>query len=129
MTAFPEQRLNTNAVSFWEPIPNMKVKTFSSMTKKVKVKVVDEKIVTVSADRDLFGRLLIVANARQISLMEVMTYELSPIPCALTHHDGTLRKNSKCQLASIIEKQVNVVPRLQVPPENTVYILDGMAVV
>lgn len=129
MTAFLDQRLNTNAVSFWEPIPNMKVKTFSSMTKKVKVKAADEKIVTVSADRDLFGRLLIVANACQINLMEVMTYELSPNPCALTHHDGTLRKNSKCQLASITEKQVNVVPLLQVPPENTVYILDGMAVV
>ena len=50
MTAFLEQRLNTN----------MKVKTFSTMTKKVKVKAADEKIVMVSADRDLFGRLLIV---------------------------------------------------------------------
>ena len=89
------------------------------MTKKVKVK-----IATVSADRDL-----IVANALQINLMEVMTCELSPVPYALAHQDGTLRKNSKCQLASIIEKQVNVVPRLQVPPEKTVYILDGMAIV
>ena len=61
--------------------------------------------------------------------MEVMTYDLSPISCALTHQDGTLRKNSKCQLACIIEKLVNVVPRLQIPPENAVYILDGMAVV
>ena len=56
--------MNTNDVSFWDPIPNLKIKTFSSMTKKAKVKAADDKIVTVSADRDLFGRLLIVANAR-----------------------------------------------------------------
>ena len=53
----------------------------------------------------------------------------SPILCALAHHDGTLRKNAKCQLAKIIEKLVNVVPRLEASPENTVYILDGMAFV
>ena len=129
MTKFIVERLNTNEVSFWDPIPKLKVKTFSSMTKKVTVKASDDKIATVSADRDLFGRLLIVANARQINLMEVMTYELSPIPCALAHQDGTLRKNAKCQLANIIEKLVNVVPRLEVSPENTVYILDGMAFV
>ena len=64
MTAFIEKRLNTKDVSFWDPIPNLKIKTFSSMTKKAKVKAADDKIVTVSADRDLFGRLLIVANAR-----------------------------------------------------------------
>ena len=77
------------------------------MTKKVKVKAGDEKsIFTVHADRDLFGRLLIVANARQINLMEVLSYELSPIPCSLAHQDGSLRKNTKSHLAGIIEKLV-----------------------
>ncbi|CAH3159169.1 unnamed protein product, partial [Porites lobata] len=83
----------------------------------------------VHADRDLFGRLLIVANARQINLMEVLSYELSPIPCSLAHQDGSLRKNTKSHLAGIIEKLVTVVPQLQPSPENTVYILDGMAVI
>ena len=58
------------------------------------MKASDDKIATVSTDRDLFGRLLIVANARQINLMDVVTYELSPIPCALTRQDGILRKIS-----------------------------------
>ena len=96
------------------------------MTKKVKVKAGDEKSITVHADRDLFGRLLIVANARQINLMEVLSYELSPIPCSLAHQDGSLRKNTKNHLAGIIEKLVIVVPQLQPSPENTVYILDGL---
>ena len=76
MTEFIEERLNTNDVSFWEPIPKLKVKTLSSLTKKVKVKASEDKIATFSADRYLFGRLLILANARQINLIEVMTYQL-----------------------------------------------------
>ena len=99
------------------------------MTKKVKVKAGDEKSITVHADKDLFGRLMIVANARQINLMEVLSYELSPIPCSLSHQDGNLRKNTKSHLAGIIEKLVTVVNQLQPSPENTVYILDGMAVI
>ena len=102
--------------------------TFSSMTKKVKVKAGDEKSITVHADRDLFGRLLIVANARQINLMEVLSYELLPIPCSLAHQDGSLSKNTKSHLAGVIEKLVTVVPQLQ-PSENTVYTVDGMAVI
>ncbi|CAH3026402.1 unnamed protein product [Porites evermanni] len=129
MKTFVKKRIQTNEVSYWDAIPKLGIKTFSSMTKKVKVKAGDEKSITVHADRDLFGRLRMVANARQINLMEVLSYELSPIPCSLAHQDGSLRKNTKSHLAGIIEKLVTVVPQLQPSPENTVYILDGMAVI
>ena len=99
------------------------------MTKMVKVKAGDEKSITVHADRDLFGRLMIVADAHPINLMEVLGFELSPIPCSLAHQDGSRRKNTKSHLAGIIEKLVTVVNQLQPSPENTVYILDGMAVI
>ena len=111
MTTFVKKRINSHDVSFWHSIPNLKIKTFSSMSKKVKVKYGDDKSITVHADRDLFGRLLIVANVRQINLQEVLSYELSPIPCALAHQVGSLRKTTKSHLAGIIEKLVNVVPR------------------
>ena len=127
MKTFVKKRIQTNEIR--NAIPKLSMKTFSSMTKKVKVKAGDEKSITVHADRDLFGRLLIVANARQINLMEVLSFELSPIPCSLAHQDGSLRKNTKSRLAGIIEKLVIVVPQLQPSPENTVYILDGMAVI
>ena len=126
---FVKKRINSNDVRFWDSIPNLKIKTFSSMSKKVKVKSGDGKSITVHADRDLFGRLLVVANVPQTNLQEVLSYELSPIPCALAHQDGSLRKTTKRHLAGIIEKLVNVVPQLHLQPENTVYILDGMAVV
>ena len=97
MNAFVEKRSNSNAVGFWEPIPNMKIKTFSSTNKKIRVKSSD-KLVTVNADRDLFGRLLIVSNTRQICLKEVLSFELSPVPFSLANADGSLRKGAKSVL-------------------------------
>ena len=86
--AFIEKRLNTNQTSFWDPIPQLKVKTFEVTTKKFQFKAANDKVVTVGADRDLFGRLLIAANVMQINLKEVLCHELSPIPFSLAHHDG-----------------------------------------
>ena len=88
MKAFVEQRINSNAVGFWEPIPNMKIKTFSSANKKIQVKSSD-KLVTVNADRDLFGRLLIVSNTQQIFLKDVLSFELSLVPYSLANADGS----------------------------------------
>ena len=86
MTTFVQKRINTNIVIFWDPVPSLKVKTFSSMM-KVNVKAADDKLITVNADRELFGRLLIAANARRINLMEVLSYELLPVPCLLSYQD------------------------------------------
>lgn len=88
MTAFIEEPLNTNDAGFWDPISKRKIKTYCSMTKKAKVK-----------DRYSQCRLgLIVASTCQINPMEVMTYEFSPILCALAHQDGTLN----CRMLSKI---------------------------
>ena len=83
----------------------------------------------IGADRDLFGRLLIAANVRQINLKEVLSYELSPIPFSLAHQDGSLRKTTKSALASLIEAKVNVCARLQPFPRDTIHLIDGMALV
>ena len=107
MNAFVEKRINSNAVGFWEPIPNMKIKTSSSTNKKISVKSSD-KLVTVNADRDLFGRLLIVSNTRQTRLKEVLSSELSPVPYSLANAHGSLRKEATSVLCSLLEKDVNV---------------------
>ena len=129
MNNFIEERINSNTTSFWDSIPNIKVKTFSSVSTKVSVKATDEKLMTVNADRDLFGRLLVAANARQINLKEVLRYELSPVPCSLAHQGGSLRKTTKSTFCSILEKNVTVLPRLPVSTSDTVYIIDRMALV
>ena len=97
--SFIEQRLNTNTVSFWDAIPNLKINTFSSMTKTTTIKSTKEKLVTLTENRDLFRRLLIVANVPQVNVREILCYELSTVPYALAHTDGTLRKTTKSLLS------------------------------
>lgn len=85
--------MNTNTVRFWDPVPSLKVKTSSTMPKKVNVKAADVQVITVNADRDLFGPIIITSNTRQINLMDVLLYlryELPPVPCAGTHQDDSL---------------------------------------
>ena len=94
MNSFIEQRLNTNTVSLWDAIPNLKINTLSSMTKTT-IKSTKEKLVTLTEGRDLFGRLLIIANVRQVNVREILCYELSTVPYSLEHAGGTLRKTTK----------------------------------
>ena len=128
MNTFVEKRVNTNEVSFWDPIPKLKVKTFESTTTKIQVKAVNDKLVTVGADRELFGRLLIAANVRQINLKEVLCYELSSVPFS-AYQDGSLRKTAKSIMAALIESKVNVFPQLKRFPRYTTHLIDGMALV
>ena len=91
MTTFIEKRVNTNVVNFWDTVPSLKVKTFSFMAKKVNVKAAEDKLITVKADRDLFGRLLIAANARRInSAMFACISKWKPSEnheeCSVIHH-------------------------------------------
>ena len=95
MKAFVEKHLNTDETIFWDPVTSLKIKPFSTTIKKTSVKSTNKKFITVSADRDLLGRLFIAANARQINLREVHSYELLTVPFALSHQDGTLRKTTK----------------------------------
>ncbi len=57
MTTFVEERLNKNKQKFWEPNPNLKIKTFAKLAKRTKVKTSKEKVLTISADRNLFAAL------------------------------------------------------------------------
>ena len=110
MKLFVSKRINTNELGFWEPMEKMN----TTLSKKAKVKSVDEKLVTVSADRNLFGRLLIASRSRSIDLREVLKYELDSVPCALAHPDGSLRKTTKSVFLGILEEQVQALPRLPV---------------
>ena len=59
------------------------------------------------------------------------TYQLSPVPCALAHADGTLRKSYKSILLTVLEDSVQVLPRLPGDDDDPLRanITDGMAAV
>ena len=103
--------------------------TFETTVKKVQLKATDNHLITVKSDRDLFERLMIVANAKEVNIREVLPYKLSPVPCSLAHNDGSLRKATKSDLASALEDGINSPARLPVLASSVVYIVDGMALI
>ncbi|MCG7875527.1 MAG: hypothetical protein N0C90_04285, partial [Candidatus Thiodiazotropha endolucinida] len=131
MNEFIAKRLKSNAVSFWDALPNLKIPLFTKLTETKKVKVADEKTATIAADRELFGRLIIAAKARDIDVKDVLTYELSSVPFALAHSDGALRKVNKSTLLAILERDVPVSARISKPNDQTrtCLIIDGMALI
>ena len=60
-----------------------------------------------------------------------VTYELSPVPCALAHTVGTPRKSYKSVLLTVLEDSVQVLPRLPGDDDDPLRanITDGMAAV
>ncbi|KAK3740844.1 hypothetical protein QZH41_000596 [Actinostola sp. cb2023] len=126
---FTSKRMNTAEVSFWDKISKLNVKTFASLSKVSHIKSVDEKIITISADRNLFGRLLIAAKCRDVDLKEVLSYELSTVPFSLAHADGSLRKTTKSILMTELERMSQAEGRLPVREVSTAFIFDGMAMI
>ena len=80
LKTFVSKRLDTNEASFWDTLSHRNIKTFAYMSKKKTMKSAKDKAATVTADRDIFGRLFIVAKARDVNLKDVPGYELSYVP-------------------------------------------------
>ena len=109
---FRRQRMDSDEVSFWSKISRLNLKTFASLAKTNQIKCADEKIITFSADRNLFGRLLIAVKCRDVDVKEVLRYELSTVPFTFAHADGSLRKTTKSVLMAEVERECQAQGRL-----------------
>ena len=72
----------------------------------------DESSIKVAQDRAidpalLFQRFLVMSKTGDLSLEEVMSYELSPYPAALFEARGIFRKADKPQLAQAVTELVS----------------------
>ena len=72
----------TNNLSFYAPIQKLKLRTFDKKSAPTKIKVKNNDVV-IRSDRETFARLLVIQKNRNISLKEVMQFELSPTPLSL----------------------------------------------
>ena len=88
---FLKNRIENNNVEFYAPIRKLKLRT------NIKVKKMG---VAIKSDRETFPRLLVIQKNRNISLKEVIQFELSPTPLSLLNSDSstTLRKVAKTEL-------------------------------
>ena len=116
MISFIEKRIESCEEDLFAPIPKMKLKTFSSMKTKKTCRVKDQNI-TIKADRDIFARLLVICGKREVSLRDVLTYSLGPIPWSLATADASLAKTNKAKILDAIDKEadepcVNEIPMI-----------------
>ena len=124
---YVEERITSGRVSLWAPIKRAGIKHFrsSNCTQMSKKDVTDLK-----ESKALFGRLMVIAKSeRMIDLEEAIgTYEFSVAPRAFFASDAScLPSSTKSQLTKLLSGLVNEDSVVVEPTENSVAVVDGMA--
>ena len=109
LVSFVQDRLTNSAVGFFETLPRLKLGKFGEVKKTVNQ---GGKSFVLQADRNLFARLLVIGQSRQIDLRDLLTHELGPVPWSLATYDGSLAKTNKSVLAKLLEDGVEILPNL-----------------
>ena len=109
--SFSKERLEANPpkVRFHDTVSKTKLKTFSHMNKKVELRKGTTKEIVLKADRALFAQMIVIAEARQLSMKEVLSHPLGPLPWSLAAPDGSLKKTAKSSLAKELQKDASAV--------------------
>ncbi len=119
---FVETRLKTDEVEFFSPIRKPLFKTFATLNKPVRVKQ-NQKVKSINIDRQIFSKLTIMAQNREVDVRSLLKFELAPVPLSLFHLDGTMRKNNKSMTLSWMEDD-HSQPSLPHTEEDTLLVVD-----
>ena len=107
-------------------IPPTNLKTFSTMTKKNKVKTSKGQIAELKNDIKFVSRLLAIGSSRDIDMKDVLTYSLRKFPSPLATTNGMLVKTAKSAFMHLIEERTGD-PLTERLPANTALMIDAMA--
>eukprot|EP00794_Sanderia_malayensis_P014792 gene14792-16327_t len=120
---FFKERVNSGEKPFYDAIPRCNLKSFAALKVKKLCKL-KEKSITINAERGIFANLLVIREKRETtSMRDLLSFSLGPIPWSLALPDGGLVKTVKSKLLSGLESDV---PSLEMLPDDTVYVYDGM---
>ena len=135
MAVFVEERLNLCETQLSSPIKRFKLKTFANVH-PTKNKRSVTKVKSIDADRELFGRLVVISKDRKVDLKKFFKFKLSEIPLALANDDGSLAKTNKAQTLRDLElyaPSIHTTDSFVEDPERdlqgTAVFIDYMAVV
>ena len=105
--SFSKERLEAipPKVRFHYSMSKAILKTFKHMDKKVELRKGTAKEIVLKADRTLFAQMIVIAEARQFSVKEVLSHPLGPLLWSLAAPDGTLKKTAKLSLAKRVAKR------------------------
>ena len=94
---FVQERLTEAKVDFFGVLSRLKIPTFKSVSKQLSVRVSGKEVIP-KVDRNLFTRLIVVAQVRSIDIHRVLSFSLGPSPWSLAKPDGSLVATSKATL-------------------------------
>ena len=119
-------RCSSNPTSdFFDPLKKTKLKSFKDLRALRKVRNKDL-VFPLRMDRDVFARMALLGQFRQIEMKIVFTYPLGPLPWSLADPYGLPPgKTSKAKLSQQLEQRIPVTEKY---PENATSIFDGMVV-
>ena len=123
---FIKERLEKNE-KFFEPVKKLKLKTMASVTKPVKLKTSQNKVVELKQQGNIAFQLLVKSQqiSSPINLHDVMRYQLTPIPYCLATPEGFLNKTNKALGLKIVADDMESGE--QPPQAETLLIVDGNA--
>ena len=87
---------------------------------------IEDKVVQLTAEKKIFGRIVIMSQQRNIEMKEIFCYPLGPISWALASSMGTLRKTNKAILMPELEKNAESSEEVL---SHSCTIIDGIALV
>ena len=123
---FVQKRLVEEKTTFHSPVKKQNLKTFSTQAKSSMVCGKERRNIEITAERNVFGQLVILSLQHQVSLENVLSYPLGQIPWALATADTALIKTDKSKLMHSLEENLHLVQRPTVAFDC--YIIDGNAV-
>ena len=91
---FTEERLINQTVDFYELIKRPRLGSFASVRKTVKVKT-NSKVVQFSAQSDIFVKIPLMQEIRNVDLNDVFCYPRGPVLWTLATSNRKLIKASK----------------------------------
>ena len=95
---FVQDRLIDKTVSFHASVKKQNLKTFANQAKISLVQGKARKNIEITAERNVFGQLVILALQHELSLERVLSYPLGPVRWALATSDGAMIKTDKAKL-------------------------------
>ena len=63
----------------------------------------------LKADRNIFARLTVIAQTRELDMQNVLKYELGVYPWSIAATDRTVAKTAKSMIVQVLEKDVQPI--------------------
>ena len=124
MKEFVNEHHVDQTTKFFDPITKLKLGTFSTMQKTVRFQT-NGKTVQFSTQNDVFGKVALIQQRRDVDLKEVFCYPLGPVPWAFADVVGAKATTPKSTLMQHLEKGT----RVEEIPQTFCLVIDGMALV